>query len=355
MNERGESDLYRHLIETSNARIEDTWHRRTTTVQHTLTLNVLGYPFVLRTNSERVLALAAISQRRFSDCAPIAGATEGSIDLFVVGEENGEPLAALDLEKQIRTVAGGERGLIHLGRWGDISTDWSQPSAFGYIDPALLQHPSIASRHAVDTFLLVSLLRRPLGMLHASGLVRDGHVVLLIGPHGAGKSTTALHLLRAGYQLISDTLVFVRESGAGMQVMGYAVGELKLTEEGRAFFPELPHESDDRSIDGRRKPIFDLRKLMPGRIETGVLTPRSIALCLTRRSADEQTHLLPLDEDITLYQIIRDTSYLDEIDVMAQNLSVIDRLIQRSSSYVLELGRDPAEIVAAIESTAVQN
>jgi hypothetical protein len=352
MTERGELELYRHLLETSDARIEDTWHRRATTVQHTQALNILGYPFVLRTNSEQVVALAAISQRRFSDCAPIAGATAGCIDLFVVGPENGEPLAALELEKQIRTVASAERGLIHLGRWGDISADWSRPAAFGYLDPALLQHPSIASRHAIDTFLLVSLLRRPLGMLHASGLVRQGHMVLLIGPHGAGKSTTALHLLRAGYQLLSDTLMFVREAGAQMQLMGYAVGELKLTEDGRALFPELPADISDRSIDGRRKPIYDLRTLMPGRIETGALTPRSISLCLTRRSADEQTHLLPLDEDITLYQVIRDTSYLDELDVMARNLAVIDQLIQSSNSFILELGSDPAEIVAAIDSTA---
>jgi hypothetical protein len=351
MTERTNLDLYRHLIETSNARIEDTWHRRAATVQHTLALNILGYPYVLRTNSEQVLALAQISQRRFSVCAPIAGAAEGSIDLFVAGDESAEPLAALDLEKQIRTVAGGEHGLIQLGRWGAISADWSRPAAFGYIDPALLQHPAIASRHALDTFFLVSLLRRPLGMLHASGLVRDGHTVLLIGPHGAGKSTTALQLIRAGYRLISDTLIFAREAGAQMQIMGYAVGELKLTEEGRALFPELPDQSLDRSIDGRRKPIYDLRTLMPNRIETEALTPRSIALCLTRRSADEQTRLLPLDEDIMLYQVIRDMSYLDEPDVMAQNLSIIDRLIQCSRSYILELGRDPAGIVAAIEST----
>ena len=43
-------------------------------MQYTQALNILGYPFVLRTNSEQVVALAAISQRRFSDCAPIEGA-----------------------------------------------------------------------------------------------------------------------------------------------------------------------------------------------------------------------------------------------------------------------------------------
>ena len=345
-------DVYRRLSAANRTRIEDTWYRRTTTPEYTRLLNILGYPFTLRTNSERVLALAEISQRRFSECAPIEGAAEGSIDLFVIGDENAERLDALDLEKQIRTVASSEHGLIQLGRWGAIHADWSRPSAFGYLDTTLLQQPSIASRHAIDTFLLVSLLRREVGMLHASGLARDGHVVLLIGPHGAGKSTTALRLLQAGYQLISDTLIFTRVQGEQMQIMGYAVGELKLTEEGRALFPELPDDISDRSIDGRRKPIYDLRALMPRRIETRAVTPRSVALCLTHRSADGKTRLSPLDADIMLYQIIRDTSYLDEPDVMARNLSVIDRLIRHSRNYRLELGSDPAGIVATIDSTA---
>jgi hypothetical protein len=348
------SDFYRHLIETSATRIEDSWHRRETAARHVHTLNVLGYRFTLRTNSEQVIALAEISERRFSDCPPIAGARRGEIDLFVTGDVPDDALPLMQLEKQFTTVAHGERGIIHLGRWGAISADWSKPAAFGFIAPALLQHPAIASRHCLDTFMLVALLRQPLGMLHASALIRDGHAVLLIGPHGAGKSTTALHLIRAGYRLISDTLIFARRLGAQMQITGYAVGELKLTTEGRALFPELPLDSPDRSLDGRRKPIYDLRALMPERIEDSAVAPRSIALCLTRRSADAATHLLPLDEDIMLYQIIRDTSYLDEADVMAQNLAVIDQLIKHSRNYVLELGSDPAEIVAAVDSTAVR-
>jgi len=342
-------ELYKHLVETSTGRIADNWRRRETVVRLERPLNILGYPFVLRTNAEAVAALAELSERRFSRCAPVPDARVGLIDLFTLSEAGADALTPLQLEGQFQTLASGSRGLIQLGPWGSMYVDWAARTALGSIAPALLSQPAIASRHALDTFMLVALLREPFGMLHASGLVKDGRVVLLVGPHGAGKSTTALHLIRAGYRLISDTLIFTRESDGHVEIMGYAVGELKLTAEGRALFPELPGESGDLSIDGRRKPIFDLRALMPERIETGVVTPASIALCLVRRSADSDTHLHPLDEDIMLHQIIRDTSYLDEVEVMARNLSVIDRLINRSHNYILELGSDPAEIVAAIE------
>jgi len=345
-------ELYKHLVETSTGRIADNWRRGETVVRFERTLNILGYPFVLRTNAEAVAALAELSERRFSRCAPTPDARVGLIELFTLPEAGADALTPLQLEGQFQTMASGSRGLIQLGPWGSMYVDWAARTAFGSIAPALLSQPAIASRHALDTFMLVALLREPFGMLHASGLVKDGRVVLLVGPHGAGKSTTALHLIRAGYCLISDTLIFTRDVGGQMEIMGYAVGELKLTAEGRALFPELPAESGDLSIDGRRKPIFDLRALMPERIETGVLTPASIALCLVRRSEDASTKLQRIDEDIMLHQIIHDTSYLDEVEVMAQNLSVIDRLIRHSGNYVLELGRDPAEIVSAIDSAA---
>ncbi|MBI1800762.1 MAG: hypothetical protein HY259_13205 [Chloroflexi bacterium] len=365
-------NLYRHLVETNSASIEDSWHRRETLVTHEKRLTILGYPFHLRTNAAGVIALGEISERRFSRCAPVPDAREGQIDLFVTGEGAGDELALLEMEKQFQTVASGSRGVIHLGRWGSIFADWSQPSAFGFIAPALLKHPAVASRHCLDTFMLIALLRNPLGLLHASGLMKDDRAVLLIGPHGTGKSTTALHLIRAGYRLISDTLIFARRAGqpqgtapttaqgshkglplpqAGgeeIELSGYGVGELKLAPGDRALFAELPPDTPDLSLDGRRKPIFQLGQLMPERVETAAVAPRSIALCLTRRSPDGQTRLLPLDDDITLYQIIRDTSYLDEPEVMAQNLAVIHGLILRSRNFILELGRDPAEIVRAL-------
>ena len=345
-------ELYQHLVETSTARIDDHWRRRESVARLERSFTILGYPFVLRTNAEAVAALADISARRFSQTPPVPDAKVGLIELFALPERSDETLSAMQMEGQFQTVAAGSRGLIELGPWGSLYVDWAARTAFGRIAPALLSQPAIASRHTLDTFMLVALLREPFGMLHASGLVADGRVVLLVGPHGAGKSTTALHLIRAGYRLISDTLIFTRQVQGQMEIMGYAVGELKLTAEGLALFPELPRESGDLSIDGRRKPIFDLRALMPERIETEVVRPSSIVLCLVRRSDDAATKLHRIDEDIMLHQIIRDTSYLDEVEVMAQNLSVIDRLIHQAGSYILELGQDPNEIVAAIDSAA---
>lgn len=255
------------------------------------------------------------------------------------------------MERQIQNVAWDGHGSISLGQWGSLTVHWSTPPASGFVSPALLKYPVLVSRHCLDTFITVSILRQPLGMLRASGLVKDGHAILLIGPHGIGKSTTTLHLIRAGYRLISDTSMYARQRGEQIELLGYAVGELKLTPEGLALFLELQGRASDLSIDGRRKPIFNLRELLPESVESNAVTPRSIALCLTRRSTDGRTHLLQLDEDITLQQIIGDTCYLDEPQVMEQNLALLHQLILRAHNFILELGSDPAAIVNTLEQT----
>jgi hypothetical protein len=53
---------------------------------------------------------------------------------------------------------------------------------------------------------------RGLEVMHASGVVLDGRAVLLMGPAGAGKSSLAAALLRAGAELLSDDVVTLQLS-----------------------------------------------------------------------------------------------------------------------------------------------
>jgi hypothetical protein len=49
--------------------------------------------------------------------------------------------------------------------------------------------------------------------LHASAVSIDGHAIALIGPAGAGKSTTAAGFARLGYRVITDDVVALAERG----------------------------------------------------------------------------------------------------------------------------------------------
>jgi hypothetical protein len=89
------------------------------------------------------------------------------------------------------------------------------------------------------TLALMELARaRGLQSLHAACLARGGRGVIVTGPSGSGKSTIALALLAAGYDYVSEDLVFLRSEGDGLDVCGFA-DELGLTGDACELFPLL--------------------------------------------------------------------------------------------------------------------
>lgn len=58
-------------------------------------------------------------------------------------------------------------------------------------------------------------------LLHASAVSRGGRTAVLAGPPGAGKSTSALHLVEAGFRFLSNDRVLVRAVTDGVEALGY--------------------------------------------------------------------------------------------------------------------------------------
>jgi hypothetical protein len=72
------------------------------------------------------------------------------------------------------------------------------------------QQVAVAAARLAREVVRGRLLDDGWSILHASAVVRDGRAVLALGDKGAGKSTTALLLGRAGYQLLANDRVFIR-------------------------------------------------------------------------------------------------------------------------------------------------
>jgi hypothetical protein len=66
-------------------------------------------------------------------------------------------------------------------------------------------------RYDLLEFLVYTLATRVLGLvpLHAACLSRSGRSVLLMGDSGTGKSTTVVHCLAAGWEVVSEDSVLV--------------------------------------------------------------------------------------------------------------------------------------------------
>jgi HprK-related kinase B len=65
------------------------------------------------------------------------------------------------------------------------------------------------------------VLRRGHVLLHASAVTRDQRTVVLAGPPGAGKSTSALHLVEAGFRCLSNDRVLAKPTPTMVEALGY--------------------------------------------------------------------------------------------------------------------------------------
>ena len=122
-------------------------------------------------------------------------------------------------------------------------------------DPAIEQWANILSFQALPLAATI----RGLEVMHASGVVLDGSAVLVAGPPGAGKSSLAAALVRAGGQLLSDDAVALQLSeGALIAHPGSAVLQLRSAENER-LSPEqraaLGNPAD--TVEGKRRYVSD--------------------------------------------------------------------------------------------------
>jgi len=65
------------------------------------------------------------------------------------------------------------------------------------------------------------VLHRGHSLLHASAVSRDRRTAVLAGPPGAGKSTSALHLVEAGFHCLSNDRVLAKPMADVVEALGY--------------------------------------------------------------------------------------------------------------------------------------
>lgn len=90
--------------------------------------------------------------------------------------------------------------------------------------------------------LMELLKRRQRYSLHAAGVCIEGAGVLMPGTSGAGKTTLTLALLRGGWDMLSDDMLFLAPGSAHepdrIQVLAFP-DAVDITEATARFFPEL--------------------------------------------------------------------------------------------------------------------
>ncbi len=107
--------------------------------------------------------------------------------------------------------------IAHFPRHGELRLDLTRATTSGTLAPATWETSGVLE-DLVAVGLSAHLRRRNLFLVHAFAAVRHGRAALLVGGIGAGKTTTGIALLDAGWKLLSNDSPIISDSG---EVLSY--------------------------------------------------------------------------------------------------------------------------------------
>lgn len=340
------------FLDQHAAAFPDFWNRRSDDSFFEMHFTAYGYNVHMQTNDSAVLNAAKISAGRYSHAAPLSGDPVITLSILVVPSFPNTPVPD-EMPALLQTVGIGDVLYQAATPWIQWVTDLKTRTCTMMISTALANEPWQLSRSIIDRAVLNILVREGVGQLHATTLVRDDTALLFIAPHGTGKSTTAFHLLNAGFRLMGDGLAFVRtarseQAQPRFELMGYPVGEAKLTTEAKPLFPEWEGDGIEVTAHNVRKHVVNLRAVAPNKMTAESIIPKRVILCLAERNGQPLTTAERMNAESAFVRVLPDTIFWDEPDAMARSLDVVKQLIQHASCYRLTLGADRRQLIDTV-------
>jgi len=201
--------------------------------------------------------------------------------------------------------------------------------------------------------LSFSLLKQGIEHIHCTAVVVDGGVVGFLGDCGYGKSSLGAAFLKAGYPLLTDDLIVLKEEGQGFvafpgppkiklfpEIARAILGEGVIGIPMNRYTPKLIIPLRPEQFFPKALPLRALFVLRPG-------TGRSPSKKITIRTLNERGAFLPLIEN-TFNPVITEPDRLKRQFALADRLTAVIPI--KSLSYPRDLAILP-EVVKAIRST----
>lgn len=345
-------------------RFEDFWHRREAAIKHEVTIEAYGDPLYFATNDPLLLEVPRLCADRYSHCKPIENATPLRLN-FILDRQLPIKRVPINWPSRLRYIGQNDWLTVNAEPWVNSFADLKQHIGLAFVSESIAQKPLLLSRYIGDCFVLNMLLRTGWGELHASCLYRDRRAILLIAPHNTGKSTTAFRLAMNGYQLLSDGMTYVRihnphpnpppsqkTDGRGnkIELLGYPIGEVKLRTDMLKEFPQIKKHGRQTLVREDAKMVFNLREAMPDRMCEDSIWPQEIVVCLLERVNSHKTVAESIDQSTALIDLLPNSSHLNAVSQLANNLTSIKQLLDRARCYRLKIGSDVTGILKAIEN-----
>ena len=243
-------------------------------------------------------------------------------------------------EGDVLYFEGAEGGALYIdvcGRVRVLCKSLGGHTEVSYL-PSQRDNLWLLSRPMFTLPFIETLKRRGLYNLHAAGLCKGKRALLLPGSSGSGKSTLTLALLRAGWGLMSDDMVFLKRDET-LRALAFP-DEIDFTER-TAHLLEL---SPQHKLSGGEK-----YQLSAGTLGAGVvLESEPAALVFPRIAHTEKSTLHPVTRDEALLELLPNV-LLTEAKASQAHVDALGALVAACPAYRLETGRDFERLPTLLE------
>jgi hypothetical protein len=238
--------------------------------------------------------------------------------------------------------------MLQLGNWGHAHVDLAAGRATAVLTPELASRPTLVSQCLLNTILLNFAIASGLGLLHASCLLRQERAYLFLAPHNSGKSTTTLRLMRAGFRLLTDSMVFVQAAGDGIRLIGFPVGKVKLRPDVLPLFPELTPFLRPEVVRAELKYSLSVEEMAAELVQKTAVCPTQFHLYLLARHEAAETVREAVTEAAVWQAVMMNSLYYDTAEVWQQNLAQLKPLVDRARPYRLTVGSELDSLLTAV-------
>lgn len=228
----------------------------------------------------------------------------------------------------------------HFPRYGSLLLDLDAGTTEGTIVQTALDKYGV-----FEDLLAISLSphlrRRGLFLVHAFAAAYNGQGILLVGGIGAGKTTTGMSLLNAGWQLLSNDSPILNESGEVLQYPGVLAG---YPDTFMRFETTRGLVSSD--ADPAQKICVPPTQFWPG-IWQDSAPVKTILFPQIEGRTDHALETLSAPD--ALRRLLPNAIEQWDRAMIPQHLLVLRKLIERAPAYVLHLGPEVLAIPGVLE------
>ena len=237
---------------------------------------------------------------------------------------------------------------IDLREWGMCFVDMKRGEAHAVLASSLAENSQLVCQVLLNTILNNFATRHGYSMLHASALVKDNHILVLQAPHGTGKSTTALRLLLNGYQLLSDSQIYLVEHDGALWMGGFPIGRIRLRADMLPLFPALAAQAQTEPVRNETKHRVDLMRVDPALTHREMIQIQQVEFCLLERWKKSESQIEPLSEEEFWPEIMVNSLHYDTSEVWNENLRRVDLMFRKANLHRLRIGTSEDEILKTV-------